>query len=273
MHEHGRSGVFGGSPWNHLIAHGQVVGRNTVRRLPKELLVPAIALPAVPLVLGFAEGDLLGGALAAAEVAVIVAAAFTTVVGGAHLGRVRRRAARDRQGGHRGTWRVRLTNESSVGVELVGLGTTRGALLIDAPSFDLTIDSHRLTVAPVGLTRRVGGYQAVTFTWDEIAEVRRRESVYRVGSRLSPLPLARIEFVIVGSRVDEMHRPSSDEEAAVEQWAPAERAQDDAETLALAREEHGQDYRLGTMPFSLLVDDPDSLIALAGRYARGVLPN
>lgn len=200
--------------------------------------------------------------------------ALFAAVGGLLVGYERwaRRRARKRRAEMpygTGLWRARVEP-----LDVPGLVGSYGLVwLADSLTVDVRVESAALRIEPGPTARRLLRVRPVEVRWENVVEARVIGAAHELGGKPLVVPLHDVRLVLVGGGDDDVYEMVTDEEAAEESISPAERAEMDAETLALAREHYGEDWVPGTQPVKfLLLEDPDGFAETVRRYARGALP-
>jgi hypothetical protein len=201
--------------------------------------------------------------------AVAFAAIVGLLVGYERWTRRRARARRAAMPYGTGLWRARVEPLDVPGL-VQGFSL---AWLADALAVDVVVESAALRIEPSSLSRPLLRVHSVQLRWEHIHEARVGGLVRELSGKPVLVPLHDVRLVLVGDAADDLYELITDEEAAEESLDAQERAELDAETLSLAREQYGEDWVPGTQPVRLLLlEDPEGFAETVRRYARGVLP-
>ena len=236
--------------------------------LPRPLWWPLLLVLGLALWIGVVERDVVGAAVVVGTVGVVA----TILLAADAAGRRRLRRRRAQMPAGSGVWRGYVDALDPAGLELLGADSAWTLLTGEAVAVDVVVTPTSMRAVPTW-RGRLARYRPVVLRWDEVAAVEVGERIWELGTRPRLSPLIPVRLLVVGEQVGELYRALSDAEAREEGWTAQERAELDAELLADARAEHGGQYRLGTMPFTVLVSGSDGLAPLLTRYARGALPS
>lgn len=245
-------------------ARAEAIASRAVTRIPKPYRFPLLLFVGVLVFVGF------GHPASALPVIVLIGGVIALMIGFERWGRRRARARRAAMPYGTGVWRGRFGGTEIFALADVSLWR---AWMFDVVTYDVVVTPELLSLRPTAGARRIGGFPQIDLGWERVVRAVARPGVRELVGKPSVVPLTPVTLLLVGDDIDVMYRPVTDEEAEAEQIGPQERAEMNAETMDFARERFGDDFVVGTYPFTVFFPDAEGLVDTVARYARGVIPS